>query len=214
VLSDRTSADLAEPIAVDPARDELAFYPLIYWPIVARQPQPSPQARARLAAYMKKGGTVLFDTRDALTASPEGPPTPEALWLRALLDGVDVPALEPAPHDHVLTKTFYLLDRIVGRTAIGQTWVEALPSPDPNDRAQRPVRAGDSVSPIIIVSDDLAGGWATDAEGRPLYPLIPGGARQRELALRSGVNIVMYTLTGNYKADQVHAKDIIERLTR
>ncbi|MGO9420955.1 DUF4159 domain-containing protein [Roseiarcus sp.] len=214
VLANRTSAELAEPIAVDPARDELAFYPLIYWPIVAREPQPSTQARARLAAYMKNGGTVLFDTRDALAASPGGPPTPEALWLRSLLDGVDVPELEPAPRDHVLTKTFYLLDRIVGRTEIGQTWVEALPAPDPNDRVQRPVRAGDSVSPIIIVSDDLAGGWATDAEGRPLYPLIPGGARQRELALRSGVNIVMYTLTGNYKADQVHAKDIIERLTR
>ena len=182
VLSNRTSAELAEPIGLDPARDELAFYPLLYWPIVARQAQPSPEARSRLAAYMKNGGTVLFDTRDALTASPGGPPTPEALWLRALLDGVDVPALEPTPRDHVLTKTFYLLDRIVGRTAIGQTWVEALPTPDPNDRVQRPVRAGDSVSPIIIVSDDLAGGWATDDEGRPLYPLIPGGARQRELA--------------------------------
>ncbi len=214
VLSNRTSAELAEPIGVDPARDELAFYPLLYWPIVAQQAQPSPAERSRLAAYMKNGGTVLFDTRDALTAAPGAPPTPEALWLRALLAGVDVPALEPAPRDHVLTKTFYLLDRIVGRTAIGQTWVEALPTPDPNDRVQRPVRAGDSVSPIIIVSDDLAGGWATDDSGRPLYPLIPGGARQRELAMRSGVNIVMYALTGNYKADQVHAKDIIERLTR
>ena len=62
--------------------------------------------------------------------------------------------------------------------------------------------------------DDLAAAWAEDADRRPLYPLIPGGARQRELALRSGVNLVMYTLTGNYKADQVHAKDILERLTR
>ncbi len=214
VLSSRTSAELAEPIALDPARDELAFYPLIYWPIVAGRPQPPPEARARLAAYMKYGGTVVFDTRDALTARPGGAPTEEALWLRALLEGVDVPELEPVPRDHVLTKTFYLLDRIVGRTAIGQTWIEALPSPDPNDRLQRPVRAGDSVSPIIIVSDDLAAAWASDAEGRPLYPLTPGGARQRELALRSGINLVMYALTGNYKADQVHAKDIIERLTR
>ena len=114
----------------------------------------------------------------------------------------------------MLTKTFYLLDRLVGRTAVGQTWVEALPPPDPNERVQRPVRAADSVSPIIIVSDDLAGGWAADADGHPLFPLVPGGPRQREFALRSGVNIVMYTLTGNYKADQVHAKDIIERLTR
>ncbi len=213
VLSARTSADLGEPVELDPARDELALYPLIYWPIVAGRPQPRPETRARLAAYMKYGGTVVFDTRDALTARP-GAPTEEARWLRALLDGVDVPELEPLPRDHVLTKTFYLLDRIVGRTAIGQTWVEALPSPDPNDRVRRPVRAGDGVSPIIIVSDDLAGAWASDAEGRPMFPLIPGGPRQRELALRSGVNLVMYTLTGNYKADQVHAKDILERLTR
>ena len=76
------------------------------------------------------------------------------------------------------------------------------------------MRAGDGVSPIIVVSDDLAAAWASDSDGRPLFPLVPGGSRQRELALRSGVNLVMYTLTGNYKADQVHAKDIIERLTR
>ena len=214
VLASRTSAELAEPVALDPARDELAFYPLIYWPIVAGLPQPKPVARTRIAAFMKNGGTMVFDTRDALIARPGGPPTAEALWLRALLEGVDVPELEPIPHDHVLTKTFYLLDRIVGRTAIGQTWIEALPPPDPNDRLQRPARAGDSVSSIIIASDDLAAAWAEDADRRPLYPLIPGGARQRELALRSGVNLVMYTLTGNYKADQVHAKDILERLTR
>ena len=214
VLASRTSAELAEPAALDPARDELAFYPLIYWPIVAGLSQPKPEARARIAAFMKNGGTMVFDTRDALAARPGGPPTAEALWLRALLEGVDVPELEPVPHDHVLTKTFYLLDRLVGRTAIGQTWIEALPPPDPNDRVQHPARAGDSVSPIIIVSDDLAAAWAEDADRRPLYPLIPGGARQRELALRSGVNLVMYTLTGNYKADQVHAKDILERLTR
>ena len=214
VLASRTSAELAEPVGLNPARDELAFYPLIYWPIVAGLPQPKPEARTRIAAYMKNGGTMIFDTRDALIARPGGPPTAEALWLRTFLEGVDVPELEPVPHDHVLTKTFYLLDRIVGRTAIGQTWIEALPPPDPHDRVQRPARAGDSVSPIIIASDDLAAAWAEDADRHPLYPLIPGGARQRELALRSGVNLVMYTLTGNYKADQVHAKDILERLTR
>ncbi|MGA9851079.1 MAG: DUF4159 domain-containing protein, partial [Roseiarcus sp.] len=213
VLASRTSAELAEPIAVNPARDELAFYPLIYWPIVAGQSQPQPEARTRIAAYMKNGGTVVFDTRDALVSHPGGAPTEEALWLRALLAGVDVPELEPVPRDHVLTKTFYLLDRLVGRTAVGQTWIEALPPADSNDKG-RPARAGDGVSPIIIASDDLAAAWASDAEGGPLYPLIPGGPRQRELAFRSGINLVMYTLTGNYKADQVHAKDIIERLTR
>ena len=168
---------------------------------------------ARIAAYMKNGGTVVFDTRDALTARADGPPTPEALWLQTLLAGVDVPALEPVPPDHVVTKTFYLIDHFVGRTETGQTWIEALPPPDPNDRVPRPARAGDSVSPIIVTSNDLAAAWAVDAEGNPLYPLIPGGPRQREMALRGGVNLVMYTLTGNYKADQVHAKDLLERLS-
>ncbi|HEY8259988.1 MAG TPA: hypothetical protein VIG55_02155, partial [Methylosinus sp.] len=58
----------------------------------------------------------------------------------------------------------------------------------------------------------LAGAWAVGPDGRPLYTLTPGGARQRELAIRGGVNLVMYTLTGNYKSDQVHVRDLLERL--
>jgi Domain of unknown function (DUF4159)/Aerotolerance regulator N-terminal len=213
LLNERTSAAPGDPVALDPARDDLSFYPLIYWPIVASRPQPEAKAVARIAAYMKSGGTMVFDTRDALTAHAGGPPTREGLWLQKLLTGVDVPELEPVPRDHVVTKSFYLIDGFVGRTANGQTWIEALPPPDPADTAVHPARAGDSVSPIIITSNDLAAGWASDDSGQPLYALIPGGARQRELALRGGVNLVMYTLTGNYKADQVHARDLIERLS-
>ena len=213
VLAQRTSLAPLEPIGLDPAHDELSFYPLIYWPVVAGRPQPETAAVTHIAAYMKGGGTIVFDTRDALSARPGGPPTPEGLWLQKLLAGVDVPELEPVPRDHVVTKSFYLIDGFVGRTTIGQTWIEALPPPDPADTSVRPARAGDSVSPIVITSNDLAGAWAADSDGQPLFPLIPGGARQRELSLRSGVNLVMYTLTGNYKADQVHARDIIERLS-
>jgi hypothetical protein len=74
------------------------------------------------------------------------------------------------------------------------------------------VRATDSVSAVVITSNDLAAAWATDRRGQPMFPLTPGGARQRELALRGGVNLVMYTLTGNYKSDQVHVRDLLERL--
>ena len=213
VLAQRTSLSPGEPFGLDPAHDELSFYPLIYWPVVASRPQPETAAVTRIAAYMKSGGTFLFDTRDALAAMPGGPATPEGLWLQKLLAGVDVPELEPVPRDHVVTKSFYLIDGFVGRTTIGQTWIEALPPPDPGDTSVHPARAGDSVSPIVITSNDLAGAWATDNEDQPLFPLIPGGARQRELSLRGGVNLVMYTLTGNYKADQVHARDLIERLS-
>ena len=211
VLARRTSLTPGEPIGVDPARDELSFYPLLYWPIVADRPQPPQEAIAKISSFMKLGGTIVFDTRDALTARPDGPPTPEARWLRQLLAGVDVPELAPVPADHVVTKTFYLLDGFVGRYAGGTTWIEALP-PAPTDGGARPARAGDGVSPVIITSNDLAAGWASDADGESLYALTPGGGRQHELALRGGVNLVMYTLTGNYKADQVHVRDLLERL--
>ncbi len=106
------------------------------------------------------------------------------------------------PRDHVITKAFYLIENFPGRYADGQTWIEALPREGPD--AERPARAGDGVSPIIITSNDLAAAWATGRRGEPLYPLVPGAPRQREMAFRAGVNIVMYALTGNYKADQVH----------
>jgi hypothetical protein len=210
-LDQRTSFSPGDPVGVDVARDELAFYPMLYWPINALAPQPSEKTVARVAAYMKQGGTVVFDTRDALTARANATPTPEAQWLRELAKGLDIPELEIVPRDHVITKTFYLLDGFVGRYANGDTWVEELPPERAND-APRPVRATDNVSAIVITSNDLASAWAQDKSGRPLYPLTPGGARQREMSLRGGVNLVMYTLTGNYKSDQVHVRDLLQRL--
>jgi hypothetical protein len=210
-LSMRTSFSPGDPVGVDPAKDELAFYPMLYWPVVATAPQPSAKTAAKVAAYMKQGGTVVFDTRDALAQRPGDAPTPETQWLRDFTKGLDIPELEVVPQDHVITKTFYLLDGFIGRYASGETWVEALP-PDPKEQAARPVRATDSVSAIVVTSNDLASAWAQDKRGQPLFPLTPGGARQRELALRGGVNLVMYTLTGNYKSDQVHVRDLLERL--
>jgi hypothetical protein len=211
VLAARTSLTPGDPIGLNLAQDELAFYPLLYWPIVPGHGQPTAAVLAKVATFMKEGGTIIFDTRDALTARSGGPPTAEGRWLKQMLEGLDVPELEPVPPDHVVTKTFYLLDGFIGRYANGQTWIEALP-PAPADGSARPARSGDGVSPIIITSNDLAAGWASDRVGESLYALVPGGVRQHELALRGGVNLVMYTLTGNYKADQVHVRDLLERL--
>lgn len=209
VLANGTALEPGEPVAIDPARDELAFYALLYWPIVASRPQPSEAAIRRVDAFMKNGGTVIFDTRDALNARP-GAQTPEAQRLQRMLAILDVPELEPVPRDHVLTKAFYLVDSFPGRYATGQTWVEVLPPVAEGER--RPARAGDGVSPLIITSNDLAAAWAIDRRGDPLHPLNETMPRQREFAFRGGVNIVMYTLTGNYKADQVHVPALLERL--
>jgi hypothetical protein len=211
VLSQRTALSPGEPIGIDPSRDEVAFYPLIYWPIMAARPMPSETAIRRLDAFMKGGGTVIFDTRDAFGNRPDGAPTAEGQYLRRMLASLDIPELEPVPADHVLTKTFYILDSFPGRYATGQTWVEALP-PAPEGEASRPARSGDGVSPIIITSNDLAAAWAVGARGEWIYPVVGSDQRQREFSYRSGINIVMYALTGNYKADQVHVPALLERL--
>jgi hypothetical protein len=215
VLADRTALEASPPIGVDPGRDDLAFFPLIYWAVDANTPQPSPQVLSRIDAFMKGGGTILFDTRDALQTpvlSGTGRISPATAALRRILAGLDIPELEPVPSDHVLTKSFYLLQDYPGRFEGGQLWVEATPPQKSDDPQERPVRAGDGVSPIIITSNDLAGAWALDEGGDYLLPTVPPEPRQREMAYRVGINIVMYTLTGNYKSDQVHVPALLERL--
>lgn len=210
VLGARTALEPGEPVGVSVERDELAFFPVLYWPIVAGRPVPPAETLRKLEAYMKGGGLVIFDTRDAMSARPGGGTTPEGDQLKRMLQTLDIPELEPLPRDHVLTKTFYILDELVGRYDTGTTWVETLPPADSDGR--RPARAGDNVSPIVITANDLASAWAIDRRGEGLVPLSGGDPRQRELALRGGVNLVMYALTGNYKADQVHVPALLERL--
>jgi hypothetical protein len=211
-LSDRTALEPGEPAGVDVAADELAFYALIYWPIDVDQPTPEAATMAKVDAFLKNGGTILFDTRDAggFTPSGFGSATPETGKLREILAFIDVPPLEPVPPDHVLTKAFYLLSGFPGRWDNSELWVESLS--DAPQNTDRPVRGGDGVSPILITGNDLAAAWAVDSGGLWLYPTVPADPRQRELAFRAGVNVVMYSLTGNYKADQVHVPALLERL--
>jgi hypothetical protein len=206
----RTTLEPGDPVGVDIAKDELSVFPILYWPISATAPMPTPEAISRIDAYMRAGGTVLFDTRDQFSAiSAASGVSPNTDRLRAILADIDIPPLESVPSDHVLTKSFYLLKTYPGRYAGSPLWVEASASkPDPS----RPARAGDGVTPIMITGNDFAGAWAIDDMGAPLLPLVPPDENQREIAYRTGVNIMMYMLTGNYKADQVHVPALLERL--
>jgi hypothetical protein len=202
-LDRRTAVEPGTPLAVDIEADELLFFPLLYWPVIAGEPPPSPQAVGRLNHYLETGGTILFDTRDGAEAAASGldGAMPGAAALQQLTAGLKMPPLVPIPPDHVLTKSFYLLHEFPGRWNLGRLWVE--PADD---------HVNDGVSSIIIGANDWAAAWAVDDEGRPLFAAVPGGEAQRETALRFGINLVMYVLTGNYKSDQVHVPAILERL--
>ncbi len=199
ILNRRTAVEAAEPMGVKLDSDELAFYPLLYWPITPEQPPLAPETVARLNLFMETGGTILFDTRDGnYGGAGAGPGTQR---MRELAQGLDIPRLLPVPVDHVLTKAFYLTQDFPGRWAGDRVWVE-----------QPGERVNDGVSRVIVGGNDWASAWALDNSGLPLYPAVPGGEPQREMAFRFGVNLVMYTLTGNYKSDQVHVPAILERL--
>ena len=111
-LRARTSYEPQDPIGVDIDHDDLAFFPLLYWPMDPREKNLSPQAVSKLNDYMRLGGTIVFDTRDLTLGAVRGPSSPGEQTLRRLTQGLDLPPLEPVPSDHVLTKAFYILQKL------------------------------------------------------------------------------------------------------
>ncbi|MDG1371382.1 MAG: DUF4159 domain-containing protein [Paracoccaceae bacterium] len=215
-LNSKTAIEPVEPLPVDLEVDDLSLYPLIYWPITEGQPTPSAEASARLNEFMRNGGMLMIDTRDAHLASP-GQPGPNTRALRRLVANLDLPPLAPVHADHVLTRTFYLLDRFPGRWTGGQIWLEEDRTLDRDDDAQDQLISdpNDGVSPVVIGSADWAAAWAIGDDGEFILPVGRGnGYRQREMALRTGVNVVMYAMTGNYKSDQVHVPALLERISQ
>ena len=183
----RTAAHLADPSGVRPGTDDLSFYPLLYWPITAGQ-APSGAATTALNDFMRDGGIIVIDSRGDQAA------------LRVAAAGLAIPPLTPLTTEHVLSRAFYLLSQYPGRTDGDTVWVQ-----------RQGDRSNDDVSPVVIGSHDWASAWAVDEAGRNTVA-VDGGPRQRTLAYRFGVNLVMYALTGNYKGDQVHVPHILERL--
>jgi hypothetical protein len=187
-LFERTAVEPGKVIGVDPARDDLSTYPVLYWPAPSNPQRLSDAAAANLDRYMRLGGLLFVDTRDGGRSTGPDASGPAAI----MLAGLDAPPLAPVDREHVLTKAFYLLQSFPGRVRNARVWAESA-----NAAAAR-----DGVAALMVGDGDWAAAWA-DSGVDP---------RQREMALRFGVNLVMVALTGNYKADQVHVPALLERL--
>jgi len=202
VLRERTSIEAGPPIAIDLSKDDISFYPIVYWPITKKINTLSNSITNKIQLYMKNGGLIVFDTRDqnpTNSISKTNSKAQEAL--KNILKSLDLPILIQVPNNHVLRRSFYLLDELPGRFTGGKIWVEATAK-----------NSKDGVSSVLIGGNDWASAWAKDSNSKPIYSVIPGGEKQREFSYRFGINLVMYAMTGNYKADQVHIKSILKRL--
>ncbi len=205
-INNRTTIRIKGVRGVNPAADQLYYYPMLYWPMTPVQVPLSSVATRNVQNYMAQGGLILFDTRDQQFADSNGNVSTAAIGtkqLRAVTGGLRLPELKAVERGHILTKTFYLLDEFPGAYAGGTLWAEKEPSAD-----------NDGVTSALIGGNDWAAAWSQAYDDRTRFPVVPGGEQQREMAYRFGVNVMMMALAGNYKSDQVHVPYILERLHR
>ncbi|GAB0113469.1 DUF4159 domain-containing protein [Acidisoma sp. C75] len=203
-VTSRSAAILGPPVGVVPGKDDLSFYPLLYWPVIPGDAPLGAAAIAALNSFMANGGILLIDTEgndsgDAGTGAGLQPGAEAAL--RQAVQGLEVPPLAPLDTRHVLSHSFYLLRSFPGRYVGAPVWV-----------ARNPEAGNDDVSPIIIGANDWVAAWDMASDGTFPYGTLPGGDEQRLYAYRFGMNLVMYALTGTYKADQVHVPAILQRM--
>ena len=221
ILAERTSFEPAAPVAIDLNQSDLSLYPFIYWPITNDTPIPNSSAIRRLKSYLDRGGLLVLDSRDqnerALSASAQNLPLRTQL-IKEILYALSIPPLRAVSQDHVVSRSYYLLEQFPGRMNGGDLFITAnattavsSQSAEATEEEHSNIYSGDGISPVLVTSNDFAGAWAM-VQNEPILPVFPGGNEQREYAFRTGVNIAMYALTGNYKIDQVHTKAILERL--
>lgn len=204
----RTNIKVSGVRGVDPSRDDLYFYPFLYWPMAESQSALPASAARNLQNYIAQGGMIVFDTRDQQFAADDGRGPQGATLgqrrLRKLTENIQISELAPVEKGHIIGKSFYLLNNFPGLYAGGTLWAEKEPSPD-----------HDGVTSVFIGGNDWAAAWSDAPQDRARFErTATTGARQREIAIRFGINLAMVALAGSYKADQVHVPYILERISR
>lgn len=192
-IDKRTSIEVDDPVVVTPTSDTLHETPFLYMTGERAFDLPSNAGIEALRRFLTFGGFLLIDSAEGATDGAY------AGSVRKLISAIFPPpakGLEIVPTDHVVYKSFYLLDKPVGRLAIAPAMEGVI---------------RDSRLVVAYIPNDLAGAWARDDFGNYDFPCEPGGERQRELSFRLGINLVMYALCLDYKADQVHVPFIMKR---
>ncbi|MBL92417.1 MAG: hypothetical protein CMH56_11480 [Myxococcales bacterium] len=198
----RTSIEVRRDATfVDMESDDIFQQPFLVLTGKGPMPEWSEKARQNVARHLRFGGFLYVDT-----PSPDDPFTSsvkrEVEIIRKSLKGnqeFDSPTFQRVDPQHVLFKSFFLLKRVVGRHT-QDTGVVGL------DLDKRMV--------LAMTQNDLLGALERDRLGNWVYTCEPGGERQREMAIRFGVNLIMYATCLDYKSDQVHIPFILKKRRR
>ncbi len=202
-LRKRTSIAIAlEVQSVDPATEALFDYPLLVWQGDSGFPPLSTAAIHQLRRYRHTGGSLLIDESAGRQNSDFDASVRRELQRifvdAGLLNESGQPAsrLERLSAEHVVYKSFYLVNRHGGRVAV-HPYLEGI-------------FVGRRLA-VVLSANDLAGAMSRNEFGEWDYDVGPGGAASREMTFRLGINWVMYALCLDYKEDQVHLPFILQR---
>lgn len=190
-LMKRTSIEgQMEPVGTDPAGPDLFNTPFLLWSCEGPVASLSDAQMKNLRRFLSLGGFLFIDDP---SASPGGPFDRS---VRETLQGLfPDKELFPLPGEHVLYKTFFLVDPPAGRVLAGP--LEAL-------------QVGHRLA-VVYSPNDLLGAVSKDLYGNWELACEPGGEMQRESAYRLGINIIFYAVCLDYKNDRVHLPFILRR---
>ena len=196
----RLGWELARRTSIEPSNDAVQVrldrpglhrFPMLYLAGAGAMPPLSEGERAALRRHLQYGGFLLVDSADGSDGAGF-----DASIRRELAKVLPSAPMAPIGREHVLYKSFYLLDRQGGRVLV-KPWLDGLTL--------------DGRLAVVYSQNDLGGAWARTEVGDWEYPCTPGGEAQRETALRIGVNVAMYALCTDYKDDAVHLPFIMRR---
>ncbi|MCB9570329.1 MAG: DUF4159 domain-containing protein [Myxococcales bacterium] len=180
---------LRAPTAVKASSPALFSTPFLYIAGEGSLPALGDVAEARLARFLDLGGMLVFDAADGGT--DRGFEHDVAALLARIAPGT---TLAPVAAEHVLFRSFYLVDAPVGRT-----------------RARPQVQGIEDEGHLkaLVIGNDLGGALARGADGLPSHPCVPGGPAQREDAIRFAINILLYATCTDYKSDRAHVETLL-----
>ncbi|MEC9389172.1 MAG: DUF4159 domain-containing protein [Myxococcota bacterium] len=180
----------ADPAIVRVAPDDPALFEHPFAVLVGdgALPEFSDAAIRQLRNYISYGGFLLFDD-----ASGTGRGAFAASVRRISQRIFPTRPLSPLAGDHAVYRSFFLLDRPVGRTR-GTGVLEGI-------------QLGPT-TPLMMCPADLSGALDRTADGRNRTPLV-GGELQRREATKLSINLVLYALTSNYKHDIAHVVELM-----
>lgn len=198
-VSSKTASIFDKPKSINLDKDDLYFYPLIYWPITRNFEEIKDKQKKKVESFIQDGGLLLIDCnieKSSLEFSVCLSNTEK--FFRTM----QVSKFTVLDNKNPISKSFYLLKSFPGRRN-NTVYV-----------AYNNSKSTDNAASIVLGSNYWAEAWAKDDNNRYIFPLLENMENQRLISLRFGLNLIIYALTGNYKTDQVHIPEILKRMDK